>query len=255
MRHLTEEELLQQYYKESPQQEEQQIHLDLCKVCGKAYVSLKDELDAIPVQEAPFRGEAYGEEVWLKLQSRLPIYEKKASFWNQLWHWKPLIYAISCLLLVTTAFFFGRQWERRNTNQQQPMAQNNEAGKERVVLMVVGDHLDRSERLLVALNHADTADGSTAAPLKKEAKELLVENRLYRENAQIAADPLMTGALDHLERVLVELSHQPEGITPKAIAQLQKEMNTKDLLFEIRVLRTKTKSAAQGTRHSGDREI
>jgi len=144
----------------------------------------------------------------------------------------------AALLIVAAAFFAGRQWEHRNP--QTPVAVNSagagDQGKERVVLVVLGDHLDRSERLLVELKHAEP---STEAPIQEEARELLSANRLYRESVKQAGDPALAAALDHLERVLIEISNEPAGLSQARLNELQKEMNTDGLLFEVRVLRSR----------------
>jgi hypothetical protein len=111
-----------------------------------------------------------------------------------------------------------------------------EQGRERVVLLVLGDHLDRSERLLVELKHADP---STEAPLQAEARDLLSANRLYRESVKQAGDPVLAAALDHLGRVLTEVANEPARLSQARLDELQKEMNTDGLLFEVRVLRSR----------------
>ena len=108
------------------------------------------------------------------------------------------------------------------------------------MLLVVGDHLDRSERLLVELNHAKGTDPQLTQPIQNEARRLLTDNRLYLQSSTVSADPLLAGALDHLERVLLEVANDPNGLSREDIARLQEDMNTKGLLFEIRVLKTRT---------------
>jgi len=44
---------------------------------------------------------------------------------------------------------------------------------------------------------------------------------------------------DHLERVLIEVSNEPAGLSQARLDELQKEMNTDGLLFEVRVLRSR----------------
>jgi hypothetical protein len=114
------------------------------------------------------------------------VYEvkKKQGFsWLRLHPFGGFAAVAACLLIVAAAFFAGRQWEHRNP--QTPVAVNSagagDQGKERVVLVVLGDHLDRSERLLVELKHAEP---STEAPIQEEARELLSANRLYRESVK-----------------------------------------------------------------------
>jgi hypothetical protein len=134
------------------------------------------------------------------------------------------------------AFWAGRVWEHAHSR---PLVAGNQQTKERVVLFVLENHLDRSERLLVQLNHAGGEGDQVDLPLQAEAQQLLSDNQLYRQSAAQANDPALTAALDHLERVLVELANSGGELTGRDIAEIQKEMNTQGLLFQIRVLRTR----------------
>ncbi|HYK35867.1 hypothetical protein [Alloacidobacterium sp.] len=140
-------------------------------------------------------------------------------------------------------------WEHAHTKSL--VADNPQQTKERVVLFVLDNHLDRSERLLVQLNHAGAEGENADLPLQAEAKQLLSDNQLYRQSAARANDPLLNAALDHLERVLLEVANSPNGLSSADIARIQQEMNTQGLLFQIRVLRTKVseqKTNAQAVR-------
>jgi len=235
--HLTEADLVDLYYGEASR--EQQRHLRGCAQCSSAYASLERDLSAIKPIEAPAREAGYGAHIWENLSPTVSAHklEKKSRTLFGLNLWQTLSFATACAVLLAAAFFAGRQWEH-HTTQQPNVAQNQPAassdqGPKRVVLVVLGDHLDRSERLLVSLNHGDSA-----APVQAEARDLLSANRLYRQSAAEAGDPALASALDHLERVLVEVANQPGGLTPERMAKLQKEMNTDGLLFEVRVLRS-----------------
>ncbi len=238
MRHLSEEELIEHYYGEGGTQKSAvALHLELCGKCARSYQTLRKDLEEIKPTSVPELSPDFGEKVWQSIRNSLPVYEKKEPAWMRIWRWHRLGYALTCALLVVAAFTIGRLWEHRQS--QNTVATNNSQGKERVVLLVVGDHLDRSERLLVELNHANNNDPQLTLPIQTEARELLAANRLYRQSADRSSDPLLAAALDHLERVLIEVANEPDGLSRQDIARLQKEMNTDGLLFEIRVLRTK----------------
>ena len=145
------------------------------------------------------------------------------------------------MLLVAVAFVAGRRWERKQAPQV-AVAVDPQA-RQRVVIVVLGDHLDRSERLLVQLNHAGAGDLSSL-PLRSEAQELLASNRLVRQSAVQAGDLNVEASLDRLERLLMELANQPGSLTEADLNRLRQEMNTDNLLFDIRVLRTRVQSPA-----------
>jgi hypothetical protein len=91
----------------------------------------------------------------------------------------------------------------------------------------------------VELKHAGSEDEASGSPLQAEARDLLAQNRLYRESAAQVGDPTLSATLDHLERVLMEVANDPDGLTEEDIARLQQQINSEGLLFDIRVLRTR----------------
>jgi hypothetical protein len=234
MKHLEEAELVEHYYEESANMGESERHLKACPVCAKRYAELCRILDAVATSTPPARREDYIEQVW---QSSLPVYEKPKSSWIR--YYRPLGWAAACVLLVAVAFLAGRRWERKQASSV-AVAVDPQA-RQRVVIVFLGDHLDRSERLLVQLNHADGNDLS-ALPLRSEARELLASNRLVRQSAMQAGNLNVEASLDRLERLLMELANEPDSLTEADLNRLRQEMNTDGLLFDIRVLRSRVHS-------------
>ncbi len=237
MKHLNEAELLDHYYDESASPADCDRHLKSCPACAKQYADLCRDLDGVKPLAAPVRGEDYAEQVWQSIRGSLPVYEKTS--WIRFW--RPLAWATACALLLAVAFVAGRQWERKQTPSVAVAA--DPLARQRVVVVVLGDHLDRSERLLVELNHAGSNDGS-AIPLRGEARELLANNRLVRQSAIRAGDLKVEASLDRLERLLVELANQPDEPNEQDLNRLRQEMNTDGLLFDIRILRSRVGSRA-----------
>jgi hypothetical protein len=247
MKHLTEEELIEHYYSEDFYKAEAEVHLQACKHCAQAYEELGKLLGSVRAPEAPVRGSEYGAQVWQSIQGSLRPYQAKRK--RSFFRWPQLAYAAACLLFLAGAFLAGRMWEHAHTKPL--LASNPQQAKERVVLFVLDNHLDRSERLLVQLNHAGAEEEKVDFPLQAEAQQLLTDNRLYRQSIAQTNDPLLAAALDHLERVLLEVANSPDQLNSADIARIEKEMNTQGLLFQIRVLRTKVseqKTNAQAAR-------
>jgi hypothetical protein len=238
MNHLSEEQLIEHYYGESPQPARINHHLHDCSRCAETYAALRSDLAAIEPITPPTRDAQYGEHVWQSIRNFVPVYESKPkqTLWSRLGNLKVLTSATACAVLIAVAFFAGRQWENHQHSPQIQSAANNQP-RQPIVLVVLGDHLDRSERLLVELKHANSAEA--AAPVKAEAQDLLSANRLYRESAAKSGDPALAAALDRLERVLVEIANEPDNASPARLAELQKELNTDGILFEVRVLRSR----------------
>ena len=199
--------------------------------------SYAEDLEAVKPLAPPARGADYGEQVWQSLRGSLPVYEKPKRSRILSQFWQPLAWATACAMLVAVAFYAGRQWQRKQTPAV-AVAVDPQA-RQRVVIVVLGDHLDRSERLLVELNHAGTHDAWEATPLRTEARELLATNRLVRQSAIETGDLGAEASLDRLERLLVELANQPDGQSEADLNRLRQEMNTDGLLFDIRVLRSR----------------
>jgi hypothetical protein len=239
MKHLDEAELVEHYYEESANMADCERHLKSCPSCTKRYAELRRDLDGVKPLTPPVRSEDYGEQVWQSIRASLPVYEKPKRSWIR--YWQPLGWAAACALLLAVAFVAGRQWERKQTLS--VAVATDPQARQRVVIVVLGDHLDRSERLLVELNHADGNDVS-AMPLRSEARELLASNRLVRQSAMQAGDLNVEASLDRLERLLMELANEPDGLSEADLNRLRQEMNTDSLLFDIRVLRSRVHSQA-----------
>lgn len=247
MKHLNEVELIEHYYDESASPADCERHLKSCAACAKHYADLRRDLDGVKPLVPPVRGENYGEQVWQSIRGSLPVYEKPDRSWLRLW--RPLGWAAACALLIAVAFVAGRQWERKQTP---PVAVAvDPQARQRVLVVVLGDHLDRSERLLVELNHTGSNDIS-AVPLRGEARELLANNRLVRQSAIRAGDINVEASLDRLERLLVELANQPDEPNEADLHRLRQEMNTDGLLFDIRILRSRVGPRALEPQHAAN---
>jgi hypothetical protein len=261
MKHLTEEEWIEFYYGESADSQALQEHLAECKECATMGQELARDLPKLQgmllAADEPQRDAEYGAAVWQVVRSSITPYPQTKTA-RQRWGWPGgwglklalagCVAALAAVILM--AFYSGRWWEQRREPQVASMA-NGQAGQ-RVILLVISDHLDRSQRLLAELNDPDEAAADHG--LQATARELLTENRLYRTSAEradsAAKDAHAEGAhaendasletmLDDLEPVLVELANQPNHLNRAEIIRLRKEMNTSGVLFEIRVLRSK----------------
>lgn len=248
MKHMNETELIEHYYKESSNMAERERHLAGCAACARSYAELRRDLDGVKPLAPPARDEGYVEQVWQSIRRSLPVYERPKRSWTLTQLWRPLGWAVACLL-IAVAFFAGRQWERR----QMPAVAvaGDPHARQRVVIVVLGDHLDRSERLLVELNHAGSDVSGVAMPLRSEARELLATNRLVRQSAIETGDVRVEASLDRLERLLSELANEPDALSGADLDRLRQEMNTDSLLFDIRVLRSRVNSQATEPQGAG----
>ena len=251
MNHLTEEELIAHAYSEDGHTAQQ--HLEACGECAKAYTALRSDLAEMKFAAPPMRDALYGNRVWESISASLPAYEGRKERWLRVNLWRGLSYAVAALVLVISAFVGGRLWEHRKAQTVAGNhAQQNPPGvahpPQRVVVVVLSDHLDRSERLLVQLKHADAGSAGMISPLQDEAQSLLEANRICRQNAKHDDDPALARALDRLDHLLVQLANQPGGLNSTTISKLQDEMNADGLLFEVRVLRSRQAASTVHTK-------
>jgi len=252
MRHLTEEEWIEYYYGESADRQAVHEHLADCAECAAMGRELARDLsqmrETLLPDAEPQRDAKYGERIWQSIRSSVTPYprsEKTVQPWGWTGKWTlglaGAAFALATVVLV--AFYSGRWWEQ----QREPQMTAKGTAPQRVILYVISDHLDRSQRLLAELN--DPKQAAEDHNLQTTARELLTENRLYRQSSEhenkaagataAADDSSVETILDDLEPVLVELSNQPDNLNRQEIERLRKELNTGSLLFEIRVLRTK----------------
>lgn len=261
MKHLTEEELIACFYGESYGESEPDgesssgdlsAHLRSCRECSSRYADLRHDLESVRLAPIPLRTADYGDRVWQALHPSLTPYEPQQKAWRNWITWKFVVSAAAFALLAVAAFIGGRYWER-NSNKTNQIAANTQT-KQRVVLVVLTDHLDRTERLLVALQHTDAGDTAENSQLQSEARELLASNRLYRASAGDAGDPALAAALDRLERVLAEVANNPT-LTNADLNRVRNEMNTGGILFEIRVLLSRSPDQSSQPSHANGASI
>ena len=264
MKHLTEDELIAHALTESESNGTDKAkvkveeHLAACAECANSYLALLSDLAAMKPAATPDRDESYGYRVWQSIAPSLAAYRVgNWGWWRRIWPgaalWKGLGYAAACALLVVCAFFAGRQWERWKQPPAAKVEHQLPQTKQPFVVVVLDEHLDRSERFLVQLKHADVDSPAMASPIRDEARSLLAANKVCREKAAKRSDPELTTALDHLDRLLAEAANEPGGLNAGSIAKLQDEMNSDGLLFEVRVLRSRiaSRKAAGNIRFEG----
>jgi len=231
--HLTDEELVLHHFGETGDAAVR-AHLAECDACRAALEALRRDLAAVPVPEAPERGEDYGAQVWARLRPQLTEIAPDAPVRARRRVWAPLGLAASLVL----AFLLGRHWPHEKPAPTPVSA----AARERILLVAVGDHLERSEMLLVELVNAG-ADGQPVdiSTQQQYAEELVGANRLYRQTVVRAGEPGMASVLDELERLLVEVAHRPSSLTPADLADIRSRIESRGLLFRVRVIETQVR--------------
>ena len=108
--------------------------------------------------------------------------------------------------------------------------------RERILLVAVGEHLDRSQMILVELVNNESKGPVDISEEQQRAEDLIGENRLYRQAALKSGDRAMSSVLDELERVLLDIAHSPSKLDAAGLEQIRKQIEGQGILFKIRVV-------------------
>jgi hypothetical protein len=257
MNHLSQEELILRYYGELETE-----HLAECSECRDELARLTRVLDQVNAIEVPEPDEAYEARVWGRLSWRLRSEQRKS---RKAPRW--LAAAAMILVAFATGLLVNRAGKGTGDTRQTQIATKAPAKsvetastqttssstkpgagtqqqRDRILLVVVGDHFDESERVLVELTNL-TPDGETDITTEqKRAEELLASNRLYKRSALDRGEENVATLLDELEPVLMQIAHAPSQVSANELRRMQKRVETKGLVFKLRVVRAGVRSEA-----------
>ncbi len=239
MTHLGEEQLVQQYYGDTEGAAIREAHLAECAECRAEFDRLKQTLDSVSTYEVPERDERYGEDVWNRIRAYLPEQEKRSWFaWPQMRRW---VAVGSLAALIVAAFLLGRITKPVPPGQVAQTTSGEKSKENKVLLVALGDHLERSQMVLVELTHAPSSEDVDISSEQQRAEDLLSANRLYRQAALKSGDRDLAAVLDDLERVLIEVTHEPSKLDGEEMQAIQKRIEAKGILFKVRVIGSKVR--------------
>jgi hypothetical protein len=265
-KHLNEEQFVLYYYGEDASgiQESVERHLGECEPCRTAYQTLQRVLNSVDSLPVPERDAEYEGQVWRAVEQRLPRRQRSfVSRWFAPLTWKPVSAVAAMALVVIAAFIAGRGAGRGSLpliKQKSAMQIANNGGengavRERVLLVAVGDHLERSQTVLVELANAGAPkNGQLDISYEQHAAEDLLEsNRLYRQTALSTGDDGTVAMLEELERVLLEIAHSPSAVSEKQLDELRKQIEDRGIIFKVKVFgkQVEQREAAPSSGNSG----
>ncbi len=235
MKHMTEEELIAYCEGVAEQRAVISEHMAACQECRGELERIEAVLAALDTLAVPDPGADYGRRVWQEIAPRLA--EKPGRWWQALMDPRRLATAGAVVALILAAFVAARITKRGNTGDN---IASKEQVRERVLVVAVGEHLGHSERMLVELSNAAPNDPKqkevNISAEQRRAEDLLQENRLYRQTALQEGDAGLTSVLDELERVLLDVAHSPDEVTPAQLEAIQKKIEGRGILFKVRVV-------------------
>lgn len=247
MNHLTQEDIVSAYYGEPVSEE----HLRTCAECQAELARLATVLDRVTAPDVPEPADDYETRVWDRLRWRMRVEKKQAK---QSWmKWA------AAAAVVMLAFAGGLLWKRDAAPVTQVATQqsgkpattatpasSSQQQRDRVLLVVVNDHFDRSERVLVELTNITPKDDNVDIGAERAlAEELLTSNRLYRRTALDRGEDSVATLLDELEPILLQIAHAPQDMSADELRRIQKRVEAKGLVFKLRVVRNDTRTGEQ----------
>jgi hypothetical protein len=272
--HISEDELVAHYYGELRDAAEARAaaHLEECEVCRASLAKLKRVMAAIDMVTMPEPPAGFEEKVWKRLQ---PAVSAERPGGSGISAWKLGAWGSMAAGIILAAFVAGRMWPNQDAIQSANGARgansangtvaggapapgsaasgdasfgagDEEAVRERVLRVDLGDHLDRTEQTLVEfVSRTDaTRDGDT----QTRSEDLVAANRLYRGTAEVTGDRAVTDVLDDLERVLIEIAGVPSNAPASELEAIRKRIDARDLLFKLRVMRMELEQRASDPR-------
>jgi hypothetical protein len=257
MQHLNEEQLVLQHYGDADAGAAE--HLAGCDQCRGECDVIRRVLSLVDGVPVPERSTDYGETVWNSVRWKLARPQRRQ---------RRLTAFLAAAAVAAIAFVSGLLWTSgvRPHGQDTPATQNVATvtpatpivrpaalggdSNPRVLLLVVGDHLDSSERLLVELSNADPKGSVDIASDRLRSEELVAANRIYRQTAARTGDSRIASILEELEPVLLEISHAPDRLHGAELVDLQKRIEARGLLFKVRVIGSEVDRSGLTPQHS-----
>lgn len=243
VQHLTEEQLVAHHYAHDDARERAaaERHLAECADCAGRLAGLRAFLGAIVAPEVPLRAESYGSEVWDRLRAYLPEKPEPRRWFGFL----PQRWALggAVAALIVAAFLVGRfvQPPAEGPTTALPRPAPGQV-RERVLLVALGDHLERSQMVLIELANAPSKGGPVDISAEQQRAEDLVDSsRLYRQTAQGLGDTPTAKLLEELERTLLDIAHSPSQLEASELKRIQQRIEAQGLIFKVRVVGSKVR--------------
>ena len=230
MREL-EERLVAYYYGETANRQEIERLLAEDASLRKDFEELSALLDSVHPTPPPEVEPSYGDRVWERIEWRLetgrPKPERRQTPRSALS--RPWLALAACLLIGVFAIGY-LQWETPET-----AAGLSGDAQQRLLLLAVAEHFDRSHHLLAELMNAPEGSVIDLSDEKETAAELLAENRLYQQTARHAQRQALLFLLEEIERVLVEVRNGPAQLHRSDFRRLKDSIENPGLLFKIQI--------------------
>lgn len=247
--HLTDDELILHSYGEIDRADQARVdeHLASCEQCQLAKEKLARVMTMVDTASPVEAPEGFERVAWARLEPKLDDNRRtlRSIFWFPQW-----AFAGGVAALLVAAFWAGRSSVTPVTPSDRNLVAQVEPG--RVLQSAVGDHLDRTQMMLVELVNAETDHADVLASEQARAEDLVAANRVIRQSAMQAGDSQIVDILEDLERVLMEIANAPADASSKQVTDLQSRITSEDLLFRLRVIAQEMRQRQLQDRATGD---
>lgn len=245
--HLTEEALVLHYYgEETPAERTRSVrHLAVCDGCRADLTRLSQVLAIVSAHDAEPVPEGFERVMWARVERKLS--ESRRAGWREWFGPRRLALGGAAAAIVLAAFVAGR-WSgtpASPTPGPDPIQAAAAAVPDRVLLVAAGDHLERSQLVLVELLNQDPDAPLLPAGDRTLAAELVADNRLVRQSADEAGEAALSDVLGDLERVLIEIANGDDETTVEAIERLRERIESRGILFRMRVMTSEMRDRQQ----------
>lgn len=244
MTHVSEEQLVLFHYGDADDHGAIREHLEACDACLAEYERLRQVLDAVSDLPVPERGAGYGDEVWQRVHPQIAT--ETSAKTTSIIPWRTVGWVAAAAAALVLAFLSGRLSQEPEPQPQ--LAQEDTVNK--VLLVAMNEHLERTSMMLVELLNADGNGTVRIGPEQSRARELVADNRLYRQAAKREGDKAMAMLLDQIERVLMEVANAPSEMPSEDYDIVRRDIKDDGLLFKVRVLQSHVDFEEAGARDS-----
>lgn len=235
-RHLSDDELVLCHFQDTADLPRMSSHLESCGECRARYARLERLLAAAADMPVPEPDTAFESRVWWRLE---PCLQSARSRW-----WQPalrpsrLALASATAALIVAAFVAGWVWRGPV-----PAAPSHEAStatvlplaRQRVLLVALSDHLDRSHVALSEIANAEPDRPVDISTEQTRARDLLSVGRILRQATEEEGDRALARVLDDIERVLLDIVNGPSQLTPAQVDRIRSRIQSEGLIFKVRV--------------------
>jgi hypothetical protein len=238
--HLTDDDLVLHYYGEMNDAAEARAcaHLEECIDCRESLLRLQRVMAAIDTVPVPEPDAFFEQRTWARLQPSMTEPPRSRAW---MLPWRAVAWGAAAALVIIGAFVAG-QFTSQPTAPPQTASAADPVG-ERVLLVDLSDHLDRTETALVEF--VSGTDGRDIAAGRARVEDLVAANRLYRRTAIISGDQNVADVLDELERVLIEIAGAAPEASTDDLDIMRRRIDTRGLLFKVRVMRERLQERAK----------